>query len=56
MICWVMKKKKPWKTVQIPEALLVQIEAYIKTQEGKKRGLTSVSAYVSHAIRKELGY
>lgn len=51
----VMKKiKREWRTVQIPDGLIDQIEEYIKTEEAKRRGFTSISAYVSYALRKEL--
>lgn len=46
--------KKEWRTVQIPEGIVRQIEKYLKTEEAKNLGITSISSYVTFTLRKEL--
>jgi hypothetical protein len=48
-------KKKKYRGVMIPEGLIQQVELYIKSKEGQQRGFLSISSYVEHAVRKELG-
>ena len=50
----ILKIKREWRTVQVPDGIIDQIEEYIQTDEARKRGFTSISAYVSYVLRKEL--
>ena len=43
--------KKEWRTVQIPEGIIKQIEDYIITDDAADKGLTSISACVSYFLR-----
>ena len=43
-----------WRTVQVPEGIISEIEKYLKTPDAKKKGLTSISAVVTACLRKEL--
>ena len=48
------KLKRSWRTVQLPEGIVRQIEAYIKTKDAEKRGLNTISGFVVFTLRKEL--
>lgn len=39
----------------IPEGLYLEVEKYVNSPEGKKRGFTTPAGYIQHAVRKELG-
>ncbi len=43
-----------WRTVQVPEGIILEIEKYLKTNDAKKRGFNSISAVVTECLRKEL--
>jgi len=43
---------KEWRTVQIPEGLVNQIEEFIKTKEAQRLGISSISGYITYVIRK----
>lgn len=49
------KKKRVWRTIKIPDGLITEIEKYLQTKDAEKRGFTSISGFVEHAVRKELG-
>lgn len=49
------EKKKKWHAVQIPEGLVSEVEKYLKTEDARKRGFHTISGFVVHAVRKELG-
>jgi hypothetical protein len=51
----VADKKKTWRTVQIPDGLVGEIEKYLKTAEAERRGFHTVSGFIVHSVRKELG-
>ena len=46
--------KPKWRTVQIPSGMIKMVEDYIKTEDAQNKGITTISAYVTHALRKEL--
>ena len=48
-------KKKKWHAVQIPEGLIIEVEKYLKTEDARRRGFHTISGFVVHAVRKELG-
>ena len=45
---------KKWRTVQVPEGLAKEIEKYLKTKDADKKGIHSISAFITDAIRKQL--
>jgi len=47
-------KEKIWGNVRVPQGLVEEIEKYLRTDNAKKRGFTSVSQFVSHVLRREL--
>lgn len=49
------KRKRVWRTVKIPDGLIIEIEKYLETKDAEKRGFTSIAGFVEHAVRKELG-
>ena len=46
--------KNNWRTVQVPEGIISEIEKYLKTPEAKKKGIHTISGYIAHVLRKEL--
>ena len=44
-----------WRTIQIPDGLVKEIEKFLKTEEANKKGIHTISGFVTYSVRKELG-
>ncbi len=47
-------KDREWRTITLPEDVLEEVEKYIKTKEARRKGLRSISSFVSAATREKL--
>ena len=50
----VRKHKSDWRAVQLPKELVDEVEKIIDTSKIKKRGITSISQFISRLIDEEL--
>jgi len=44
-----------WRTVQLPRGVIEQVEKYIQTEDARRKGIYSISSYITQVLNKELG-